>query len=88
MYVDADNGTTAIPLTVGYLVESTANSTDDYLPELEVELLYTAIRSALDCEGPIQFPNGTMELPEFFVDSVSISKFILGESCDDHQRRR
>ncbi|CAJ1961887.1 unnamed protein product [Cylindrotheca closterium] len=48
----SDVNTTLINLFVGYHVESSSNSTDDYLAELEQSLLLTAVAAALGCNRP------------------------------------
>ena len=47
----SDSGTTAIFLTTGYKAESTSNSTDDFVEELERQLLETAVLAALGCDS-------------------------------------
>ena len=37
-------------LTVGYLVESTSNNTDDFVGDLENSLFETALLAALGCQ--------------------------------------
>jgi hypothetical protein len=46
-----DNATTPIYLAVGYRAESTSNTTNDFVTELENALVDTAVMAILGCEA-------------------------------------
>ena len=74
-----DVNTTAIFLFVGYLVESSSSSTDDFLEELEDTLLETAVTAALGCSDHEERRNRVLQERSrklLLTQSIIVGKFL------------
>jgi hypothetical protein len=71
-----DASTTGVFMTVGYQAESTSLSTDDFVDELERQLLETAVMAALGCENDAMRRRLRQSTRHLVMDTVEVGTYI------------
>jgi hypothetical protein len=74
-----DASTTGVFMTVGYRAESTSISTDDFVDELERQLLETAVMAALGCENDAVRRRLRQSIRHLVMDTVEIGTYIYAK---------